>query len=67
MEATGLATRLNIVTTISGGVVLEKDIEYDGHGLERPPETVMSVPAPGAFGLLALGCKGLAFFRRRMR
>jgi hypothetical protein len=66
--AVELARRLNIVTPVSGAVVLETDAEYGANGLPVPGAAdVPTVPEPGFWALLAivaLLCAGL--LRRRL-
>jgi hypothetical protein len=61
-----LALQLQLVTPVSGAVVLERQEQYDRHGL-KPVDaaTVPTVPEPATAGLLALGAAWLAARRRR--
>ncbi|HET9639437.1 MAG TPA: VIT domain-containing protein [Allosphingosinicella sp.] len=67
-DSVELARRLNIVTPVSGAVVLESDAEYRTNGLPVPGAAeVPTVPEPGFWVLLAivaLLCAGL--LRRRL-
>jgi len=68
-EAIGLAHRLNLVTPLSGAVVLEKASDYKGNGLPVPgAEAVPTVPEPEEWALLAVLAGLLAWvFRRWLR
>jgi hypothetical protein len=67
-KAMELATRHQLVTEVTGAVVLERKEQYDAAGL-RPvdPGTVPSVPEPETWMLLAVACVllGVAFRLRR--
>ena len=64
-EATQLAARYQLVTPVSGAVVLETQAQYQRAGLEPvPPESVPTVPEPSAGILLLLGLLLLAARRR---
>ncbi|HEU0097653.1 MAG TPA: VIT domain-containing protein [Allosphingosinicella sp.] len=53
--AIALAHRLNIVTPVSGAVVLETDAQYKNNGLAVPGAgDVPTVPEPGTWALMAL-------------
>jgi hypothetical protein len=55
-NATQLATRYQLVTPVSGAVVLETQAQYARAGLEPvPPESVPTIPEPSAAALLLLG------------
>jgi hypothetical protein len=55
-EATQLAVRYQLVTPISGAVVLETQAQYQRAGLQpAPAESVPTVPEPSAGVLLLLG------------
>ncbi len=61
-----LALTLQLVTPVSGAVVLETQEQYDRHGLKPvDPATVPVVPEPGTAALLLLGAGWLG--SRRMR
>jgi hypothetical protein len=65
-EATQLAARYQLVTPVSGAVVLETRDQYKRAGLEPvAPQTVPTVPEPSAGVLLLLGLVLLAARRRR--
>jgi hypothetical protein len=64
-DATQLAVRYQIVTPISGAVVLETQAQYQRAGLEPvSPESVPTVPEPSAGLLLLLGLAFLILFKR---
>ncbi len=64
-EATQLAARYQLVTPVSGAVVLETQAQYQRAGLEPvPPESVPTVPEPSAGILLLVGLLLLAARRR---
>jgi hypothetical protein len=67
--AIALAHRLNLVTPLSGAVVLEKASDYKDNGLPVPgAEDVPTVPEPEEWALLAVLAGLLAWvFRRRLR
>jgi len=55
-----------LVTPVSGAVVLETQAQFAASGLTPvPAETVPSVPEPSAAALLILGCAAILFRRRR--
>lgn len=64
-----LAHRLNIVTPVSGAVVLEADRDYGNNGLPVPdPDAVPTVPEPETWALLILtAAAGAWVLRRRSR
>ena len=65
--AIGLAHRLNLITPLSGAVVLETDQDYKDKGLPVPSaEDVPTVPEPGEWALLGVvALAGLWLLRRR--
>ena len=64
--AVKLALQNQLVTSVSGAVVLETQEQYDRHGLKPvDPATVPVVPEPGTATLLALGAAWLATRRSR--
>ena len=65
-DAEKLVVQLQLVTPVSGAVVLETQEQYDRHGLKPvDPATVPVVPEPGTAALLLLGAGWLG--SRRMR
>ena len=65
--AVALAHRLNLVTPLSGAVVLETDADYKANGLPLPGAAeVPTVPEPGTWALLILAAAmaGLALRAR---
>jgi len=63
-----LAHRLNIVTPVSGAVVLETDRDYEGNGLPVPdPDAVPTVPEPETWALLILTAAAGAWMLYRQR
>jgi hypothetical protein len=67
-QAGALAARHQLVTEVTGAVVLERKEQYDEAGL-RPVEegTTPSVPEPETWMLLAVACVLLVAFRLRRR
>lgn len=67
-EATRLAARYQLVTPVSGAVVLETQAQYQRAGLQpAPPQSVPTVPEPGAGLLLMAGLVIWGMNRRRQR
>lgn len=67
-RAIALAHRLNIVTPVSGAVVLETDAEYERGGLAVPGAgDVPTVPEPETWALMALVAALLLWQLRRFR
>lgn len=67
-KAIALAHRLNIVTPVSGAVVLETDAEYKRSGLAVPGSgDVPTVPEPETWALIALVAALLFWQHRRLR
>jgi hypothetical protein len=68
-EAILLAHRLNLVTPVTGAVVLETKRDYEQNGLPIPSaEDVPTVPEPGTWALMALlAAFGLWLWRSRIR
>ena len=65
-KALQLALQLQLVTRVSGAVVLERKEQYDRAGLTpADPRTVPVVPEPGSVLLLLLGGGALLLRRRR--
>jgi len=67
-EAIALARRYQLVTPVSGAVVLENRQQYDAAGLEPvAPGTVPTVPEPETWALIAAVLAALAYaYRRRL-
>jgi hypothetical protein len=67
--AVALAVKHQIVTPVSGAVVLETQAQYDAHGLKPvDPATVPTVPEAGSFGVVLIAVAALAgavWVRRR--
>lgn len=67
-EAITLAHRLNVVTPVSGAVVLETKQDYRANGLPVPdPDAVPTVPEPETWALLILVAVAGAWFLRHQR
>jgi hypothetical protein len=67
-QAIDLAHRLNIVTPVSGAVVLETDAEYKNSGLAVPGSAdVPAVPEPATWALIAIVVALLLWQLRRRR
>jgi hypothetical protein len=65
-EAMKLAVKNQLVTPVSGAVVLERKEQYDRHRLTPAgPETVPAVPEPTALSLVGLGLAAIAIARKR--
>ncbi|MES2055182.1 MAG: VIT domain-containing protein [Pseudomonadota bacterium] len=63
-----LARQANIVTPISGAVVLETDADYQSNGLAVPDaDAVPTIPEPHEWALLAIVAAFLAWLWRRHR
>ncbi len=66
--AIALAHRLNVVTSVSGAVVLEKKADYKANDLPVPdPDAVPTVPEPETWALLILVATAGAWCLRRQR
>ncbi len=67
-DAVRLAARYQLVTPVSGAVVLETQAQYERAGLQAaPPESVPTVPEPSAAHLLLLALLVLAATHRARR
>jgi hypothetical protein len=65
-EASELAARYQLVTEVSGAVVLERQSQYDAAGLKPvDPGSVPSVPEPATWMLMGVACLLLIAFRLR--
>ncbi|MFT7515509.1 MAG: hypothetical protein ACI9QL_004742 [Candidatus Omnitrophota bacterium] len=68
-SAVTVASTYQLVTAVSGAVVLETDAQYKQNGLDpADPASVPTIPEPETwllFGLLALGCGGSALRKWR--
>ncbi|MGW8394207.1 VIT domain-containing protein [Pseudoduganella sp. HUAS MS19] len=63
--AVALATRYQLVTSVSGAVVLETREQYDDAGLEPvPPGSVPTIPEPETWMLILVATLMLAWHRR---
>lgn len=63
-----LARRLNVVTPVSGAVVLATDVEYEQNGLVAPSaDEVPTIPEPHEWALLAIVAVLLLLLWRRRR
>ena len=68
VEATALAVRNQLVTPLTGAVVLEKKEQYDRHDLKAAdPMTVPAIPEPqiGVLVVVALIIARLRYVTRR--
>ena len=66
--AASLAARSQLVTPLTGAVVLETKAQYDLFNLSpADPGTVPQIPEPNNFTIIALFVALLAFWRRRRR
>ncbi|WP_260600184.1 VIT domain-containing protein [Sphingomonas endolithica] len=66
--AIALAHRLNLVTPVSGAVVLESERDYKANGLPVPdPDAVPTVPEPETWALLILTALVGAWLLKRQR
>jgi hypothetical protein len=64
-EAVEIAARYQLVTAVSGAVVLETEQQFKDAGLTPvDPATVPVVPEPGTWALLALGLLSFVLWRR---
>ncbi|RME90967.1 MAG: PEP-CTERM sorting domain-containing protein [Verrucomicrobia bacterium] len=67
-EARELAVAWQLVTPVSGAVVLENERQYQEAGLEPvDPETVPAIPEPGTKVLWLIGLGWLLWGRSRRR
>ena len=65
-KAVELAARLQLVTAVSGAVVLENKRQYSANGLAPiDPATAPSVPEPGQLSVLVLAAAGWVLWRKR--
>jgi hypothetical protein len=66
-KATQLAGSFQLVTPVSGAVVLETQQQYDQTGLKPvEPQTVPSIPEPSTGAVVLLGLILLTFMRRKL-
>lgn len=64
--AVKLAAAHQLVTPLTGAVVLETRQQFAQHGLAAAdPATVPAVPEPGVFNLLGVGILAMLWFRKR--
>lgn len=68
-ELRDLAARYRLVTPLTGAVVLEREEQYDRHGLDptASPRAVPTVPEPGEWALIVLGAAMSWWVARRRR
>jgi len=67
-EAVRLAARYQLVTPVSGAVVLENQEQYRATGLQPvDPQTVPAIPEPGSGALIGLGVALLWLVQRNRR
>ncbi|WP_224242995.1 VIT domain-containing protein [Hyalangium gracile] len=67
-QAVQLASRHQLVTEVTGAVVLERQEQYDEAGLKPvDPDSVPSVPEPETWMLLGVACALVIAFRLRRR
>ena len=65
-DAARLAARYQLVTPVSGAVVLENQQQYDQTGLKPvDPQTVPAIPEPSTIALFGVGAAALLLLRRR--
>jgi hypothetical protein len=65
-QAIKLALSLQLVTPVSGAVVLERKEQYDRHGLQQvDPNSVPTIPEPGSASLVAGALLWYGLRRRR--
>lgn len=65
-DATALAVRYQLVTPVSGAVVLESQEQYDAAGLQPvPPGSVPTIPEPETWMLLIVSLLVLGMYMRR--
>ncbi len=67
-DAMRLAANYQLVTPVSGAVVLESQQQYDQTGLKPvDPQTVPAIPEPSSIALIGLGAVALFVLRRGRR